>query len=111
MKDDWISFPIPGGGEDWTRVGSIIGVDSITTLTLAASKLSRELERIKFVSEHPQADLPEVEKSPYFLQLKKAKAWVTYISLWGSNEDTFVIYTTLDPAQAMAKIRAAEAEL
>lgn len=112
MKDDWISFPIPGDGdpEDWTRVGSIVGVDSITTLTLAQAKLSREMERIQFVSEHPEAEIPETVDSPSFRELKKSKAMVSYIPTWGRCDGVYRIYTTLDPADAIAKIRVVEAK-
>ncbi len=110
MKDDWISFPIPGGGEDWTRVGSIIGVDTITALTLAQSKLSRDMERTKFMSEHPEADVPEVSDSPSFSELKQSKAAVKYVPKWGAIDDVWWIYTTIDAAEAMARIRAVEAK-
>lgn len=109
MKNDgWISFPVPGGGKAWTRCDSIISVTTITTLSLAQSKLAKEITRQEILSENPTMELPSVDESPGFRELKQAKAVVSYIPRWVDSDAAFLIYTTLDDDEAIRKIQAEE---
>lgn len=110
MKDDWISFPTPGAGEDWTRVSSIVSVEAITALTLAQAKLAREIDRAKLVSEHPATPAPDVNESPDYRELKQAKAIVRYVPKWGAFQGDYGIRTTQTTQEAIGRIKLAEGE-